>query len=88
MSQSDEPYFHQYRKELAPHFAAMAELKSQVKPLMTQLSAADVDHWQIRVKDLLAAACRLDAHAVVAVAQCKLDGIAAGRSGRRVTRWG
>jgi hypothetical protein len=56
--------------------------------LMTQLSAADVDHWQIRVKDLLAAACRLDAHAVVAVAQCKLDGIAAGRSGRRVTRWG
>ncbi|WP_255774453.1 hypothetical protein [Mycobacteroides abscessus] len=39
MSQSDEPYFHQYRKELAPHLAAMAELKSQVKPLMTQLSA-------------------------------------------------
>ncbi|MFV8308784.1 hypothetical protein [Mycobacteroides chelonae] len=26
MSQSDEPYFHQYRQELAPHFAAMAEL--------------------------------------------------------------
>ncbi|WP_139361372.1 MULTISPECIES: hypothetical protein [unclassified Mycobacterium] len=40
MSQSDEPYLHQYRKELAPHLAAMAELKSQVKPLMTQLSAA------------------------------------------------
>ncbi|WP_457073142.1 hypothetical protein [Mycobacteroides abscessus] len=39
MSQSDEPYFHQYRQELAPHLAAMAELKSQVKPLMTQLSA-------------------------------------------------
>lgn len=39
MSQSDEPYFHQYRQELAPHFTAMAELKSQVKPLMTQLSA-------------------------------------------------
>jgi hypothetical protein len=87
MSQSDEPYFHQYRKELAPHFATMAELKSQVKPLMTQLSAADVDHWQIRVKDLLAAACRLDTHAVVAVAQCKLGGIAPGRSGRRVTQW-
>ncbi|TDZ77372.1 hypothetical protein DE4585_04766 [Mycobacteroides salmoniphilum] len=40
MSQSDEPYFHQYRQELAPHFAAMAELKGHVKPLMTQLSAA------------------------------------------------
>ncbi|SKY22125.1 Uncharacterised protein [Mycobacteroides abscessus subsp. bolletii] len=40
MSQSDEPYFHQYRRELAPHFTAMAELKSQAKPLMTQLSAA------------------------------------------------
>lgn len=40
MSQSDEPYFHQYRQELAPHLAAMAELKGQVKPLMTQLSAA------------------------------------------------
>jgi hypothetical protein len=87
MSQSDEPYFHQYRKELAPHFAAMAELKSQVKPLMTQLSAADVDHWQIRVKDLLAAACRLDAHAVVAVAQCKLGRIAPGRGSRQVTQW-
>jgi hypothetical protein len=48
---------------------------------------ADVDDWQIRIKDLLAAACRLDAPAVVAVAQCKLGRIAPGRSGRRVTQW-
>lgn len=40
MSQCDEPYLHQYRQELAPHLAAMAEVKSHVKPLMTQLSAA------------------------------------------------
>jgi hypothetical protein len=48
---------------------------------------ADVDDWQTRVKDLVAAACRLDAQAVVAVAQCKWDQIAPGRSGRRVTQW-
>jgi hypothetical protein len=48
---------------------------------------ADVDDWQTRVKDLVAAACRLDGQAVVAVAQCKWDQIAPGRSGRRVTQW-
>jgi hypothetical protein len=47
----------------------------------------DVDDWQTRVKDLVAAACLLDAQAVIAVAQCKWDQIAPGRSGRRVTQW-
>lgn len=35
-----EQYFTEQRAALAPHFAAMAELKSQVQPLMAQLGAA------------------------------------------------
>lgn len=40
MASSGEPYFQQYRQELAPHLQAMAKLKEQIKPLTDQLAAA------------------------------------------------
>lgn len=40
MASSGEPYFQQYRQELAPHLQAMVKLKEQIKPLTDQLAAA------------------------------------------------
>lgn len=40
MADSGEQYFAEQRQQLAPHLTAMAQLKSQVQPLMAQLTAA------------------------------------------------
>lgn len=39
MSDAGEQYFSERRQALAPHFAAMAKIKSQVAPLMAELTA-------------------------------------------------
>lgn len=40
LTSANEPYFTQQRAALQPHLAAMAQLKTQIQPLMDQLTAA------------------------------------------------